>query len=183
MPGMITFEDLGSTLVSVVTPIEIGLTWEPNAPDAVLVSGDNSIAVLALNANVDDPSREAVVFTWAGCQGARLEPWNDEGILDHPLWGDGLKDVHWIGELASSYWLDEHPGSAGRDNGLRHFVLPLKECVIEVLADSFSISRRPGPTYEAAFGVVREHAEAWQRKLREDRRRLAVALRRKAHPG
>ena len=166
--------------MNVVTPIEVGITWDPNAPDAVLISGDNSVAVLALNANIGDPSRDAVVFTWLGCRGTRLQPWNDEGILGHPLWGQGLQDVRWIGELSSSYWLDEHPGSAGRDNGLRHFVLPLKECVVEVLADSFSISRRPGPTHEAASGVVREHAEAWQEQLRVDRLRLAEALRRKA---
>ena len=166
-----------------MTPIEVGITWDPNAPDAVLVSGDNAIAVLAFNANVDDPSRDAVVLTWVGCRGARLEPWNDEGILNHPLWGEGLEDVRWIGELSSSYWLDEHPGSAGRDNGLRHFVLPLKECVVEVLAEGFSISQRPGPTYGAAFAVVREHAEAWQQQLRDDRRRLEEALRRKAQRG
>jgi hypothetical protein len=57
--------------------------------------------------------------------------------------------VRWAGEVENSAWIDElallpHQPPAG------DFIVLTKERVVEVVADSMSVKRIPGPTIDAA---------------------------------
>jgi hypothetical protein len=135
-----------------------GVTWNPNAPDAVLISTDQGISTLALNAHPDDPDRRGVVFVWKGVEVASMGAPNDEAISGHRLYDRGLCDVTWVGvvnqsELVASLESQNrvHPmHDPARFAGLTHHVLPLKENLVEVVAGSVDVLRLDGPTMRAA---------------------------------
>ena len=123
--------------------------WEPNAPEAVLISDDFARAVLALNPHFDDTDRRVVALLWQGVYSASMGYPNDEGLSDHPLYHSGLDRLLWMGEV--------HDGqSVPRPFGPppRHFVLPLKETVVEVLADGFAVVRIEGSTRVASGAAL-----------------------------
>lgn len=139
-----------------VAELSIGVTWDPNAPYAVLVSGDFGPLVLALDAHLDDPDQRAVVLRWHHCVAVIDGPYNDEAIHLHPLYHAGLKDVLWMGEVQGSEWLAAiapamSPVAA---EGLRHFVVLLKERTVEVAAERLEVLRLHGSTRDAAFAAL-----------------------------
>jgi hypothetical protein len=132
-------------------PLNVGIEWNPNADDACLVhSWDH--AYLALNPHFSDPDRDRVVFRWAGCRGAVLSGPNDEARSGHRLWRSGLRGCLWAAEVFNSHWIGGleranrvHPRHRPESyQGLRHFILLLKETTFECVADGFEVSRRAG---------------------------------------
>lgn len=76
-----------------------------------------------------------------------MEPPNDEALHGHRLYRAGLADVEWLGEVHESTLVHEleaanrvhssHDPSAWLR--LRHWVVPLKECIVEVVADGIEV--------------------------------------------
>jgi hypothetical protein len=124
-------------VVERVVPLELGVTWEPNAPRATLRSSDLGNACLTLKAHPDDHDQRDVVITFDRCRAAAQLPFNDEAMHLHPLYARGLREVLWAGEVLDSTWLPSRRASS------RHFVFPLKECVVELLAGGLDVSRSP----------------------------------------
>ena len=88
-------------------------------------------------------------------------PWhppNDEAISEHRLWVKGLQGLLWLGIVRDSALISGlelqnrvHPmHSASRFANLTHYLLPLKECVVEVVARDLVVHRIGGTTAEAA---------------------------------
>lgn len=137
-----------------VSPLDVGARWEPNAPDAVLVSNDAGDACLALEPHVDDEDRRVVVLRWSGCASASMGAPNDEARHTHALYDAGLRDVLWAGEVADSSAL-RRVASAVHRAPRHHYIVLLKEGVVEVLADEWQLLRFDGPTSAAASaGIV-----------------------------
>ena len=90
-----------------------------------------------------------IELVWGGCLVARMEPPNDEAISGPRLYEVGLRDVLWLGEVYESDLiadLERHNRvhahhSAERYIELRHWVAPLKECTVEVVARSLHVER------------------------------------------
>ena len=144
-----------------VEALELGVVWEPNAPEAVLLSGDFGATSLALQAHTEDPDRRCVVLEWAGCRFASMGLPNDEAISGHRLWRKGLSEARWAGRVLDSELIAElerqnriHPSHDPLlFEDLTHFVVPLKECVVEVVASTLAVRRAEGTTAEAAAGA------------------------------
>jgi hypothetical protein len=143
-----------------VAELDIGVEWEPNVPDGVLVSGGLGPTVLALNAHVDDPDQRAVVLRWDFCVAVIHGPYNDEARHRHPLVEAGLRDVQWIGEVSDSQWLQAiRPAiAASVADILRHFVVLTKERTIELAARDLEVLRFAGSTQNAALAARAERA-------------------------
>ncbi|MCG6566894.1 hypothetical protein [Tessaracoccus sp. ZS01] len=145
-----------------VVPLELGVTWEPNAPSAILVSNDFGSTALALKAHPDDRDQRCLVMVWTGSRYSSLSDPNDEAIRGHRLHRKGLRDVLWVGLVHESERIAElerqnrvHPlHDPSRFSRLSHHVLLLKECVIEVVAEDVSVLRTEGSTLQAAFAGV-----------------------------
>jgi hypothetical protein len=141
-----------------VQSLDLGVRWEPNAPAAVLVAHDDGGARLELRAHRADPDQRSVVLTWRGCRSTRMEAPNDEAIGGHPLFRVGLGHVLWAGEVLDSPLvaeLEERNRAHVRHDErryatLRHWILPLKEVVVEVVAEQLAVARveAPAPTAE-----------------------------------
>ncbi|HEX6420051.1 MAG TPA: hypothetical protein VFZ77_16235 [Acidimicrobiales bacterium] len=121
----------------------------PNAPAALLTATDDGEARLRLRAHPDDHDQRRLDLVWSGCRLARMEPPNDETISGHRLYEAGLREVLWLGEVDESELIVDlerrsrvHPRhSAALYSGLRHWVVALKECTVEVVACSLRIKR------------------------------------------
>jgi len=145
-----------------VDRLDVGTRWEPNAPDAVLVADDQGTVVLALNAHPEDEDHRAITLVWSGAHSATMGDPNDEAISGHRLYRTGLDAVHWAGVVHGSELIADlearnrvHPGHDARQYGdLRHYVLPLKECVVEVVATHLTMSRVEGSTKQAVATVL-----------------------------
>ncbi len=128
------------------------MTWEPNAPDAVLATNDGGRACLAVAAHFDDSDQRPVVLVWEDCLVAEMSPPNDEARHLHPLFKAG-RGVLWLGEVLDSDRLAFiRPMVAIAPT--RHFVVPLKECLVEALASSITVRRGSGTTAEAALAAL-----------------------------
>jgi hypothetical protein len=144
-----------------VVPWDAGCRWEPNAPDAVLTISDAGRAALAVNAHSDDANQDCVVFSWSGTSAAVMGSPNDEAISGHRLYQHGLSGLLWAGRVEQSEWIAGlerqnrvHPRhDTARFTRLIHFILPLKEGTVEVVAEKVTVLRRPGPTASAAAAV------------------------------
>jgi hypothetical protein len=140
--------------------VESGLRiqWEPNAPDAVMVSNDVGRTALALRAHPDDADQRHLVLLWRQVEFAALSAPNDEAISGHPLWRVGLGEVRWLGLVEGSDRVRAlaaqnagHPSHDPRRYAfLDHYIAPLKECIAEVVAGSVEVHRHDGSTLEAA---------------------------------
>lgn len=134
--------------------------WGPDVPDAVLLCQD-ARAVLAVNAHFDDEDQRAVVLTWTGVRSATMGQPNDEARGGHRLAGSGLLQVSWVGLVENSDLVAAleaqnavHPRHRSSDYAtLRHFVLPLKECTVEVVATHLHVTRSAGPPVRAVTGA------------------------------
>jgi hypothetical protein len=92
---------------------------------------------------------------------------NDEAIEGHRLYEKGLGDIHWLGVVEDS----ELIASLERQNSvhpfhqpewfanMRHYVLPLKETTVEVVAATLSIVRVAGSTAYAAAAATTPETE------------------------
>ena len=121
-----------------VVSLDLGLTWDPNAPEAVLLAPDNEDARLAMRPN--DPDRSMIVLRWVGTVRASFSAPNDEARHHHRLFAAGLQEVLWAGEVLDSEWTHELLSMTVHAAG-RHFVLPIKECTVEIVATSFEVER------------------------------------------
>jgi hypothetical protein len=132
-----------------VIPLDLGVTWAPNAPFAVLLVQDDGLAQLVINAHIDDPDQRPVTIRWGGCMAAVMQPPNDEALAGHPLYNKGLSEIIWAGEVLDSKWIARlelqnrvhwHHDQA-RFARLRHFIVPLKEKTVEAVADTWRVVR------------------------------------------
>ena len=136
-----------------VKSIDLGVEWDPNAPAAELISQDSGVARLTMAAHPNDPDQRHVVLSWEGVALAMMTEPNDEAIAGHPLYPLGLAQVRWAGVVTDSATVSDlkscnqvHPRHAGsRYTDLVHFVLPLKECVVEVVARTITVARGDAP--------------------------------------
>jgi hypothetical protein len=132
-----------------VAAVDSTTDWDPNSPAARLTAADDGVARLRLRAHPDDQDQRPVDLVWNGCLVARMEPPNDEAISGHRLYDVGLREVLRLGEVSGSELIAElerrnrvHPHhSAARYTALRHWVAPLKECTVEVVARSLHMER------------------------------------------
>lgn len=132
-----------------VRDFDLGATWDPNAPEAVLVATDSGETRLTLRAHPDDLDQRAVALVWSRSRAARMEPTNDEALSGHSLYRAGLRDVPWIGEVFQSRLIANfekrnrfHPLHDPRQfRQLRHWVVPLKEVLVEVVAEAIELQR------------------------------------------
>ncbi len=145
-----------------VVAFDLGVKWNPNAPEAILLSDDYGRTALALNAHHDDPDNRCVVLLWSGVHSACMADPNDEAISGHRLYRSGLSDVLWAGVVRDSAAVDAleaqnrvHPSQdAPRFEKLMHHVVLLKECVVEVIAERVTVHRFEGRTLAALSAVV-----------------------------
>ncbi|MFW6599744.1 hypothetical protein ACQBAU_10085 [Propionibacteriaceae bacterium Y2011] len=133
-------------------PIGEPLRWEPNAPDAFLVTDDMWRAALAQRAHPDDPDQRCVVLRWDVASCTLMSPPNDEARFHHRLYEAGLKDVDWLGVVRnSSLVLSLRPMVSSHFVFVPlHYIVVSKECVVEVLAQDVDVFRIAGSTREAA---------------------------------
>jgi hypothetical protein len=145
-----------------VVGVGFSVEWDPNAPEAVMISNDLGRTVLALRAHPDDTDERSVALVWNGVASAALSAPNDEAISGHRLWRHGLSEVLWMGVVVDSALRSElerqnavHPGhDPARFQHLEHYIVLLKECVAEVVAMSVEVHRIDGETLEAATAAL-----------------------------
>lgn len=145
-----------------VVPLDLGVKWNPNAPEALLLSDDFGKTVLALKPHHDDPDRRCVVLVWSGARSSCLADPNDEAISGHRLYNSGLSDVLWAGVVRDSEVIRGlemqnrvHPShDPSRLTRLAHHIVLLKECVAEVVAEGVVIQRFEGTTLDAAAAAM-----------------------------
>jgi len=136
-------------MVERVIPVDLGAQWEPNAPAAALLVRDDGTAELTLQPHPVDADESPVRFVWHGCCAAVMQPPNDEALSGHRLYDKGLRGLLWAGEVLDSQWIADlerqnrvHPRhNPGRFARLRHFILPLKERTVEVIATGWETQR------------------------------------------
>ena len=84
---------------------------------------------------------------------------NDEALAGHRLYDSGLGNVDWVGTVSGSAVTAElerrNRVHARHDpkvfDSLVHYIVPLKECVVEVVASSLQTSRATGAARAARF--------------------------------
>jgi len=146
-----------------VKPLDLGVTWDPNAPSAVLVSDDSGRTALGLNRHPNDKDVRCVVLLWSGTRLAMLSDPNDEAVSGHRLYQKGLSEVLWacvVRDSESLAGLEKqnrvHPlHDASHFSRLTHHVVLLKECVAEVVADTIEVHRIGGTPLDAATVAMR----------------------------
>lgn len=136
----------------------VDITWEPNAPDAVLVSDDFGRGALALAAHPDDPDKRTVALRFDLVLYSSMTPPNDEAMNHHPLYDRGLKGLLWLGVVRDSSLVARlrpmwHPVAELRLQPM-HFIAPLKECVVEVVAADVDVFRLEGDTRHACLSAI-----------------------------
>ena len=133
-----------------VIEIDLGVRWEPNVPEAILIADDAKVA-LAVRAHFDDVDRRSVVLRWSGVMWSCMGAPNDEALQHHRLYGKGLKGLHWAGQVESSSLLGALSPMVHDASGHTHYVVLLKEDLVEVIARSVECLRIAGTTREAAL--------------------------------
>lgn len=136
----------------------VDITWEPNAPDATLISDDVGRGALALRAHPSDSDQRTVVLRFDLVIYSAMTPPNDEALNQHPLYKRGLKGLLWLGVVRDSSLVARlRPSwSPVGDRHLQpmHFIAPLKECVVEVVAANVDVFRLDGDTRVACLAAV-----------------------------
>jgi hypothetical protein len=140
-----------------VVTLDLGVTWNPNAPEALLLSDGFGRTVLALRPHHDDPDRRCVTLVWEGARSASLADPNDEAISGHRLYASGLSEILWAGTVRDSNLIralevqnQVHPRhDPSRFTGLTHHVILVKESVVEVVAETVSVQRIAGTMLDA----------------------------------
>jgi hypothetical protein len=150
-------------MVEHVEAVDLGVEWDPNAPEALLLSDGSGKTLLALKPHHDDPDQSCVVLAWSGAHSACMADPNDEAISGHRLYGSGLSEVLSAGVVRDSDTIraltKQNSVHAYHDpsrfDGLTHHIVLLKECVVEVVAGSLSIVRFDGTTLDATVAALR----------------------------
>ena len=145
-----------------VAPIDLGVTWDAGAPEAVLIVPDLGSAVLALNAPFGEPDSSCVVLRWRHPLSATMSAPNDEAISGHRLYRKGLADISWAGRVENSELIDRlerqnrvhDRHNPSRFRSATHYVVLTKERTIEVVADGIEVLRLGGSTLEAAVAAL-----------------------------
>ena len=145
-----------------VGSVDLRVIREPHAPAAGLMSADSGKTVLALNSYPDDPDRRSVVLVWSGCRYACLADPNDEAISGHRPFKNGLSDVLRAGAVRDSDLIRALQTQSGvhplhdpsRVERSIHHIVPLKECVAEVVTETVSVQRVEGNTLDAAIAAM-----------------------------
>jgi hypothetical protein len=146
-----------------VVPWIASVRWEPNAPAAVLIVTDAGLAALALRPHPADTGHTCVVFAWSGTQEAVMGAPNDEARPGHQLHKRGLAELSWAGTVEHSERIARleqanrihRRHDAERFSRLHHYILPLKEDTVEVIAETVTVQRQPGPPLHAASLALR----------------------------
>ena len=157
-----------------VGALDLGVKWDPNAPEALLLSNDFGKTLLALNPHPDDSDQRCVVLVWSGAHSACLADPNDEAISGHRLYGSGLSNLLWAGVVSDSETIRAlekqnrvHPfHDPSRFDDLTHHVVLLKECVVEVVAMAVAVSRFEGTTADAATAAMKGKPTPSHRQIR-----------------
>ncbi len=138
-----------------VVPAMPGLMWEANDERAVLVStiATGKVA-LALRAHMDDPDQRSVVLAWADSVASAWSAINDEGRFAHWLYSLGLDKLLWLGVVQGSDW--QVGGRIPGPEPLQHFIIGLKDGVVEVLATDVVVLRSDQPPLKAAAAAAAE---------------------------
>jgi hypothetical protein len=79
----------GDAMVERVEALDLGVVWDPNAPEAILASNDRGRTVLALNPRHDDEDQRCVVLVWTGTRSACVADPNDESDWRTPALPEG----------------------------------------------------------------------------------------------
>ena len=148
-----------------VVPLDLGVVWDSGAPEAVLAVNDMGDAALALRPRWDDGDNSAVVLVWSGSRYSSMGDPNDEAANGHRLYGKGLEDVLWIGEVHDSELIvalerqnSVHPRhDPSRFANLVHHVVRTKEQAVEVVASAVAVKRVPGSPGEAVMKALRPY--------------------------
>lgn len=143
-----------------VESIDLGIAWEPNAPDAVLIVRDSGETRLALAAHPDDADQRCVMLSWTGTAHASMSESNDEVLAGHRLYDVGLSEVRWLGVVHDSALIEDlearnrvHPGHRpARYADLTHYLVLLKETTVEVVAREVETLRIPASVVHTATG-------------------------------
>lgn len=139
-----------------VEPYDLGLgvplRWEPNAPEAFLVTDDMGRGALAQRAHPNDPDPRCVVLRWDVVHYSLLGPPNDEARDQHRLYEAGLRDVDWLGVVHDSELVAALRPTWHSQAGFvpLHYVVVSKECVVEVVAENVDAFRVDGNPRQAA---------------------------------
>ncbi len=128
-----------------VTPIDLGVTWEPNVPDPILLQSESTAYLALYPWQAAERWTRTVVIEWQGCRGAVLGDPNDEAFYGHRLYDKGLQDVLWAGEVHNSVWIatvervnSVHPRhDPERFANLRHFILRFKDSTFECITEGY----------------------------------------------
>ena len=96
------------------------------------------------------------------------------GQSGHRLYGSGLSDVLWAGLLRDSEAIGAlerqsrvHPQhDPSRYDRLVHYVILMKECIAEVVAEAVDVQRIEGTTLEAAAAAMRPSPTHCHRQIR-----------------
>jgi hypothetical protein len=133
-------------------PIGFPLRWEPNAPEACLLSDDMGRGALAQRAHPDDPDQRCFVLCWDVVHYALMSPPNDGARNQHRLYRAGLKDLDWLGVVRDSELVKALEPMWRLEGGFvpLHYVVVSKRCVVEVLAENVDVFRIEGRPREAA---------------------------------
>jgi hypothetical protein len=145
-----------------VVDFDLGVTWDPNATEPWLVQREGAAVLVVRSDGNRDQDRRLVILEWIRCSGAVLSGPNDEGWSGHRLWKVGGRGCLWAGEVINSKWVaalkDQnrvHPRhDPARFEGIRHFVLYLKDSTFEVLCRDYRAHRDIGPPLTAAASVL-----------------------------
>jgi hypothetical protein len=140
-----------------VEPVDLGVRWEPNAADPLLVQRQGK-AILVAPPHFDDADQRRVGFVVTGCYGVWLGPPNDEGISAHRLYDLGLRECVWAGEVFDSSWIStwkervqeywhwSAPFDPAPYYSLRHWILLFKESTAECFGTELNVARLKGDT-------------------------------------
>ncbi len=136
-----------------VTPIDLGVIWEPNVPDPILLQTEGKAYLLLYPWEASERYTHTVVIEWQSCRGAVFGDPNDEAFYGHRLYDKGLQDILWAGEVHKSGWIaagervnSVHPRhDPERFANARHFILRFKDSTFECIAEGYTAGKVAEP--------------------------------------
>jgi hypothetical protein len=136
-----------------VVPRLVGLEWEPNAPEVVVITGDRHPTCVAMAPHFRDADQRAVALVWQRCLEVVIGGPNDEVEHLHRLHDAGFKELQWFGEVLDSSWLTALAPMAAHP-ARHHFIIRTKDKTIEIAGDDVSVVRVEGTSREAAIRLT-----------------------------
>jgi hypothetical protein len=86
-----------------------------------------------------------VVLVWSGTQETVMGAPNDEALPGHRLYDRGLAELAGAGLIARLEQVNRVPPGHEAER-----IVPLKESIVEVVAEPVAVQRQPGPPLRAA---------------------------------